>query len=459
MVSERAPKDESKQPYGEYRALLDGLTDAAVIVDPSLRPLAWNAPYMQTVGLRARRFGKVAAEPGTRCCDLFELEVCESSCLAKRVLETGRSLRMDELRGSSKVREADAGEPEESTLIVSAVPVHNDAGEVAAVLEMYRDVTAEARIQTRYKYLLDQERRRAEILEEQVKERTAELRKSLEELQATRAQLVQSEKLSSLGQLVAGIAHEINNPINFIYGNTDFLRSYVESFQAIVTFMDELSLPDAVARRLAEKKEELDYDYLVEDTRKLLNSIRNGAERATAIIRDLRAFIHGGSEQRAPVQLAKCIETTLNLVVHQTRGRIEIERNYGDSLLILGNEGQLNQVFMNLIVNAIQAIKAEGRIVITMGRREAGLAIDITDNGVGISEAAQLKVFDPFFTTKPVGQGTGLGLSISYSIVDAHGGRLSVKSAPGEGSTFTVWLPESIIMQDSKGSAVHEGRG
>ncbi len=438
--------------YERFRSLLDGLIDAAVIVDKDLKPLAWNTAYMQTVGLRPRKFQKMAGEPGRRCRDLLELDVCDSSCLAAKVFKTQRSVRMDELSGASKVAEADQAEPSEDnqkkTLIVSAVPLHDHEGRVVAVLEVYRDVTAEARIQERYKYLLDQERRRAEILEEQVKERTAELSKSLEQLRATRAQLVQSEKLSSLGQLVAGIAHEINNPINFIYGNTDFLNTYVKQFMQLIDLLGELDLSAADKAKVAEAKSAIDYDYLVEDTGKLLVSIRNGAERATNIIRDLRAFIHGGAgEQRAPVNLTRCLETTLNLVQHEARGRINVERRYPEDLpQVLANESQLNQVFMNLIVNAIQAIRTKGTITLAIERRDKGLAVDVSDDGVGISEEQQLKVFDPFFTTKPVGQGTGLGLSISYSIVDAHGGRLSVKSQIGKGATFTVWLPESIIV-------------
>ena len=417
---------------------LDGLIDAAVIVDRNLNPLAWNAAYLQTVGLRTRRFAQLLSDTKPRCCDLFALDICKNQCLAKRCFDAHKAIRMDEIAGISKLHET----PQQQTLIVSAMPIEDENGQVVAVLEVYRDVTAEARIQGRYKILLDQERHRAEILEQQVRERTKDLERSLNELKATKAQLVQSEKLSSLGQLVAGIAHEINNPINFIYGNTDFLQSYVAVFQKLITFYEKSDLPENIEQQAQALKKEVDFAYIIEDTGRLIESIRNGAERATAIIRDLRRFIHGGSEQRAVVTLPRCLDTTLNLLSHEIKGRITIVRRYADKIpAILGNEGQLNQVFMNLLVNAIQAIEKHGTITLVIEHRDGGVALDVIDTGIGLTEQEQLKVFDPFFTTKPVGEGTGLGLSISYSIVDGHGGKISLKSEKGKGTTFTVWLP------------------
>jgi len=172
-------------------------------------------------------------------------------------------------------------------------------------------------------------------------------------------------------------------------------------------------------------------------------SIRTGTERASAIVRDLRTFIHGGSQQRAPIELTHCIDTTWNLLSHEARGRITLLRKFDPVPPVIGNEGQINQVFMNLLMNAIHAIKTTGSIAVRVQERDGGVCVDVEDDGVGISDPDLLKVFDPFFTTKPVGQGTGLGLSISYSIVDAHGGKITVKSKVGEGATFTVWLPAS----------------
>jgi two-component system, NtrC family, sensor kinase len=418
-----------------YRTLVDGLSDAAVIVNRDLRPLVWNNAYAESVGVRGRRFAVLVDEQNRQCHDLFELECCKNDCLARRCFDGGRSVRVHELHGKSKET---ANDPK--TLIVSAIPLR-DGDEVVAVLEIYRDVTAEARVQERFKILLERERERAKTLEQLVKERTAELERSLEELRATRAQLVQSEKLSSLGQLVAGIAHEINNPINFIYGNLDFLESYVQSFKRLIAVAGESQLSPEDRRRFDELKEEVELDYIDKDCQRLLGSIRSGAERASQIVRDLRTFIHGGRGQMEPVRVTQCVETTLNLLTHETKDRITVTRDYAPELpLVLGNEGQLSQVFMNLLINAVQAIEGAGTVSVRLRKHDGGVLAEVQDTGKGISDEDQLKVFDPFFTTKAVGEGTGLGLSISYSIVDGHGGRISVQSKVGEGSTFRVWL-------------------
>lgn len=439
MLEHIVGTEESLANSAELRAFLEGLGDAAVVVDADLRPLAWNRSYLNAVGLRSKRFARTLQQTSKRCCDFFELEVCHTDCLAQKAFASGRSVRMDELRGSSK--HSDGGH--EYRLIVNAVPLRNSEGEIVAVLEMYRDVTAEARIQERYKQLLAQERQRAEVLEQKVRERTADLEKSLEELRATRAQLVQSEKLSALGQLTAGLAHEINNPVNFIYGNTDFLAEYITSFQQLISLFDSLELSPTDRERVNQLKEELDYQYISSDVEKLLGSIRSGAERAAAIIANLRSFMHGSGEESAPVDIERCIRATVGLIHHEVRDRIEISTGLDSELpLVRGNAGQLNQVLMNLLVNAIHAIEGAGHIDVTAQQQQDGnVHISVQDDGCGMTEEQQLKVFDPFFTTKPVGQGTGLGLSISYSIIHAHGGSLSVSSRPGEGTAFTIILP------------------
>ncbi len=345
---------------------------------------------------------------------------------------------MDEIVGRSAAV-ADGGE---STFIVSASAVPDGCGGVLAVLESYRDVTAEARIQARYKTLLDNERRRAETLEDQVRARTADLERSLDELRATRAALIQSEKLSSLGQLIAGIAHEINNPINFIYGNIEFLRDYVERFIMLIRAYESATLSGADGSRIAALRSEIEFDFIVGDVIALLKSVRIGADRAAGIIRDLRSFVRGGPEEKNPIDLRRCVEQTLALLTHETKDRIVVRLEGPDDLSpVMGKEGEINQVLMNLLVNAVQATPGKGTVTVRFREQDHGVAVDVADTGVGISEENLLKVFDPFFTTKPVGQGTGLGLSLSHSIVSGHGGKLTVRSRPGEGATFTLWLP------------------
>ncbi|HEU5056893.1 MAG TPA: ATP-binding protein, partial [Kofleriaceae bacterium] len=302
----------------------------------------------------------------------------------------------------------------------------------------YRDVTAEVRVQRRLKALLEQERREKVDLEEVVADRNRELRQA----QAT---LVLQEKMSALGRLVAGIAHELNNPINFVYGNVDFLRQYMDDLLAMVDRIDRFpDLPPALRAELDEMKRAIEYDYLVEDSRKLIRSIRTGAERTAGIVRDLKNFSRTGSGDMQETDVIAGIETTLNLIAPLHRNRITIERDYQPDLpRLVCNAGHIHQVFMNILTNAAQAIRGPGTIRIRVRTLESPprLEVAIGDTGEGIPPDVLEHITDPFFTTKEVGEGTGLGLWISDSIVSAHGGTLTCDTEVGVGSTFTVTLP------------------
>ena len=257
--------------------------------------------------------------------------------------------------------------------------------------------------------------------------------------------LIHQEKMLSLGRLVAGIAHELNNPINFIYGNVDFLNQYVEDLVGLVQKLEHSDVvTDGVRAVLKELKDSIEWDYLLDDSRKLLNSIRNGAERTATIVRDLKNFSRVGSPQMVEADLVANIEITLNLIAPLYRGRIQIVRKYEPDIpKLVCNAGHLAQVFMNVLTNAAQAIEGTGTIwiEITTVPDRSRIRIAITDNGRGISSDIRERITDPFFTTKDVGEGTGLGLWITESIISAHRGTLSFTSEPGHGSTFVVELP------------------
>ncbi len=277
------------------------------------------------------------------------------------------------------------------------------------------------------------------------------LRRATLELKAAQDELIRTEKMASLGQLVAGIAHEINNPLNYIYGNVGFLTDYANALLGLIQRIDcRPGLPGMTAEQRAALdgwKREVDLAYIQKDLGKLLEGVRLGAERAAEIVRGLRTFARAGGapgaalETAEPVDLAKLIDVTLLVLRHELRDRIEVVRDFPDVRPARGDASRLGQVFMNLILNAAHAISDHGQIHISLAAEPDHVRCAIRDTGHGMSAAVRARIFDPFFTTKPVGKGTGLGLSISYGIIQQHGGRIEVDSEEGKGTTFTLHLP------------------
>ncbi len=415
--------------YDQIIKLIDGSVDAQVVLDAERRVLHYNQAYEALTGLRGRQLAE-RVKAGARCFELFELEICKAACLGCKVREGGRRLRVDEIRATR------AADGEELTFIVTGALIELEQGE-PVVVETYRDVTADVRIQRRLKVALELERRAKENLEEKVRDRTAELR-------AAQAQLVHQEKMSSLGRLVAGIAHELNNPINFVYGNVDFLGQYMEDLLRLVAVVDHPDLPEPLRTRLDQVKREIELDFLVDDWRKLVRSIRAGAERTADIVADLKSFARTGGTELAEADVVAGIDTTLNLIGPLLKNRVDVRRRVAPGLpRVVCNAGHVNQVFMNILTNAAQAISGTGWIEVAIDVVEDGsaLRVAISDSGPGIKPELMAKITDPFFTTKEVGEGTGLGLWISANIVRAHGGQLRWENRAGAGAEFVVLLP------------------
>lgn len=257
------------------------------------------------------------------------------------------------------------------------------------------------------------------------------------ELKNTQARLVHTAKMASLGQLVAGIAHELNNPIGFIYSNMSHLRDYSDKLVKII------ESGNAKPESLAVAKEELDFDYIVKDMPRLISSCEEGARRTRDIVLGLRNFSRLDEAKIKRVNLSEGIENTLRLLAGELKNRIKVVENFEPTPEVLCYASQLNQVFMNILTNAAQAIDGEGEISIALKHvAETNRAqVTIKDSGKGMPPEVLDKIFDPFFTTKSVGQGTGLGLSISYGIVKLHGGDIVVKSEIGKGTEFTISIP------------------
>lgn len=295
-------------------------------------------------------------------------------------------------------------------------------------------------------------------LELKVTERTkelnntnTELNKTLTSLKETQTQLVESEKMASLGQLTAGIAHEINNPINFVTSNIKPLKRDVNMLMDLIGKMEQIAIQDNPTehkqKELARLKTEFDFVYLQEEISFLLKGIQEGSTRTAEIVKGLRIFSRVDEDDLKKADLNEGIDSTIIIINNLLNGKIVINKQYGNIPLTECYPGKLNQVFLNLISNAIYAINARfkgesgGEITIKTEAKDQTVSIVISDNGSGMSESTLKKLFEPFFTTKPVGEGTGLGLSISYNTIKKHFGTIDVQSAPNEGTTFTLEIP------------------
>uniref|UniRef100_A0A7C3PJC0 histidine kinase n=1 Tax=Oscillatoriales cyanobacterium SpSt-418 TaxID=2282169 RepID=A0A7C3PJC0_9CYAN len=346
----------------------------------------------------------------------------------------------------------------------SKVPLYDSDGNIFAMLGSSRDIT-------------DRHNTEAALRnsEAALKEKASELEETLQTLRLTQAQVIQAEKMSSLGQLVAGIAHEINNPVNFIYGNLSPIREYAaDLLHLLELYQTQSPQPDSEIQAFTEA---IDLRFLKQDLPKLIDSMKMGTERIREIVLSLRNFSRLDEAEVKEVDLHTGIDSTLVILGNRLkptpdRPAIQVVKQYGNLPLVECYAGQLNQVFMNILSNAIEAIEekiqkqaeatavngkgahcavltaqtAPGTITIRTQLVESNqVQICIADNGLGMSAEVQQRLFDPFFTTKPVGQGTGMGLSISYQIVaERHGGSLTCHSEPGQGTEFTIQIPVEL---------------
>lgn len=279
-----------------------------------------------------------------------------------------------------------------------------------------------------------------------------EQKKMIVDMEAIKDQLVQSEKLASLGELAAGVAHEINNPVGFVASNLNRFNQYIDNLLGLVSHYDslfsKLNLDADSLSQMSDLKEKYDLHYIIEDSQSLFEDSSEGLSRIKNIVADLKYFARSSSGQFEQTNIEKEIDTTINIVANEIKYHCEVIKDYGEIGLINCLRSELNQVFMNLIVNASHAIEKKGVITIQTRNVDNDVIISITDNGCGISKNHLKQLFDPFFTTKPVGKGTGLGLSVSYGIVMKHKGSLTVKSKIGHGSTFTIKIPRNIQFQN-----------
>lgn len=282
---------------------------------------------------------------------------------------------------------------------------------------------------------------------EQLATKNSELQSTFDELKLAQQQLIQTEKMASMGQLAAGLAHEINNPVGFVKSNVGSLSRYTHSFIQLHALVNELmhsgdiSERDQLIEDLKALCENEDFDFISEDAKELLIDIKEGLARVIDIVQNMSVFSRVDSDAKQIFNVNRCIETTAKMAKKQIERQGSIKLILGKLPDTLINVGKINQVLTNLIVNAAQAIEENGQVIVKSRQEGDKLKITVVDTGKGIAEAHLERIFDPFFTTKPEGEGTGLGLSISFDIVKEHGGQLSVSSKVGKGTIFTIILP------------------
>jgi two-component system, NtrC family, sensor kinase len=288
--------------------------------------------------------------------------------------------------------------------------------------------------------------RRERSLNRELERSNRDLAAAYQDLQATQDQLLHAEKLASIGRLVAGVAHEINNPISFIYGNLIHLETYLERLKSLLAFDDTLPLSATCREERERLKRSIDHDYLLEDLDRALRSSRTGAERIRKIVEALLNFSRARKAVLQEVDLREPLENALCILRSRINGNIEVRCEYGETPAIQGDPNELSQLFLNLLTNALDAVEGGGTIQVrtccrTESDEQSRVLVEIQDDGPGIPAEDRDRIFEPFFTTKDVGKGTGLGLSIAYSIAKRHKGELSALCGSPRGTLFRVSLP------------------
>ncbi|WP_334169975.1 response regulator [Zoogloea sp.] len=413
----------------ERTATLSAVLDSA---DQLIAMITHDGAIMAINRLGAQEFGSTPARLAG--CNLFDLLPSEFGIpLADQIAEvmnTGRSSEIDAARDAR----------------IFHVTVYPVPGEPPRVVVYASDVTDKVAADA----MLRNER-------EQLAASLAHQRELNRKLEEAQNQLLQSEKMASLGQLAAGVAHELNNPIGFVRSNVSTLKGYLDSLFGIIAAYDEQAnrsaSPEALAALAAIKQRE-DFDFLHEDIFQLLAESQDGLTRVQDIVQNLKDFSRVGESGFGWADIHACLDSTLNIIWNELKYKCTVVKHYDPSLpQVYCIASQLNQVFMNLLVNAGHAIAEKGEITITTGHTPDGMVqVAISDTGCGISAEHLPHLFEPFFTTKPIGKGTGLGLSITYGIIGKHKGCIDVSSEVGKGTTFTVKLPVDRG-DDAEGSA------
>jgi two-component system, NtrC family, sensor kinase len=426
----------------KLQVVLDGLYEEIAAVNRSnlfvsLNKAAMNAfggKYNDLIGKDCFKINQTLSEP---------IWGSTIETLSQKVFESGSpEFTLDKLKdqkGNFKYKQQ------------SILPIKVEDGQVEQVILVSRDVTQE-HIKTNEIKDLNERLKKTTV---EVHAKNIKLETALKQIEETQAQILQSEKMASIGQLAAGVAHEINNPVGFVNSNLKTLGDYHQDLKKLIDLYRNLvkeikssdetvKLPSQLMTQLEEVEtieDDVDIEYIQEDIGELIDDCLEGTERIRKIVLDLKDFAHPGEDKLKDTDINNGLESTLNVVHNELKYKAKIIKQFNELPIVQCYPQQINQVFMNILVNAAQAIEKSGEITIETESKNGAVEVRISDTGSGIPKENLTRIFDPFFTTKEVGKGTGLGMNIAYNIIKKHNGTITVDSKVGEGTTFTIRLP------------------
>jgi PAS domain S-box-containing protein len=433
LEKENAERERAEEALRESQRLMKAIFDSskAIILVKDLRG------RFLLVNRRVEVLHRMSNEEirGKTDYDLFPRETADAIREADRLA-----------LAAGAARESEAVLPEEDglhTYLSVKCPVYGEDGEPCALCVVSTDITERKRAEAELTHYKEHLEALVARRTEELTRANASLTQANRELEQAQTQLLQSEKMASIGQLAAGVAHEINNPVAYIHSNITSLEGYLRDLLSVVVAYEacEGALPGESLAAVRAAKDEADFEYVRSDLASLMEDTKEGLARVKRIVHALRCFSHVGESEWQVVDLRPGIDSTLNLLRAELERKARVIVEHGALCPVECLSSELNQVFMNLLVNAAQAIAGRGTITVRTGSAGEEVWVEVADTGEGIPPEDMTKIFDPFFTTKPVGKGTGLGLSLSYGIVQKHHGRIEVESEPGRGARFRVCLP------------------
>ena len=419
-----------KASHMELDLIFNAASVGMRVIDDNHTVIRANSNFLKMVGLSMEEV------IGKKCFDIFSGAKCHTPACPLLLIKDG-------MRRVEYEVDKILADHERITCILTAVPYFGPDGRLIGIVEDFKDITPRKKAMNELKEAYAAAQDLSAALQEKNRELEEGHRKLAQahiELKAAQSQMLQREKMASVGQLASGVAHEINNPVGFVSSNLTTLAKYIDRLTQYIDILQK-EVGGTAQEKVQAASKELKIDYIAEDARDLIRESLDGTGRVSTIVRGLKSFSRIDEATLQMADINECLEATLNIVWNELKYKATVTKEYGDIPLTLCNPQQLNQVFMNFLVNAAQAIAKQGEIRIRTRHENNWIFVSIADTGCGIAPENLTRIFEPFFTTKDVGKGTGLGLSISYDIIKKHGGDISVESEQGAGTTFTVKIP------------------